>query len=72
MPPLAGLRPLRKGSFAAKLDTRLRMNIEMEDWEVEEIVEGECIRLGVPSTGEGGRVVDKKEGIGYKGGLAVG
>jgi hypothetical protein len=66
MPPLVDLRPLRKGSFAAKLDTRLRMNIEMEDWEVEEIVEGECLRLGVSSIGEGGpgNVVDKKEGMG--------
>jgi hypothetical protein len=33
---------------------------------VEEMVEGECLRLGVSSIGEGGpgNVVDKKEGMG--------
>ncbi len=42
-------RPLRKWNLEAKVDTRLRMETDMEDWVVEEIVEVECLRLGVLS-----------------------
>ena len=40
-------RPLRIFSLDAKLDTRRRRDIEIVDWDVEEIVDGECMRLGV-------------------------
>ena len=43
MAPLEEARPWRKCSLEAMLVMRLRMDIEIEDWEVEEIV----VRLGV-------------------------
>jgi hypothetical protein len=49
MAPLESVRPLRKWNLEAKVETRwrTRREREMEDWEVEEIVDGECLRLGV-------------------------
>lgn len=40
-------RPLRKGNLEAMEVIRRRMDIEMEDRDVEEVVEGEYMRLGV-------------------------
>ena len=47
------------------MDTRLRMDIEMEDCELDEIVEGECfsILLGGGRDGGGGVVVVVVVGI---------
>jgi hypothetical protein len=45
--PLLGKVPLlRKWNLEASEATRRRMETAMEDWEVEEIVDGECLRLG--------------------------
>ncbi len=43
-------RPLRKCNMEAMVVIRRRRDIEMEDRDVEEIVEGECMRLGVSWT----------------------
>jgi hypothetical protein len=43
-------RPLRKCNLEARLVMRRRRDIVMEDCEVEEMVDGECMRLGVSLT----------------------
>ena len=40
-------RPLRKGNLEVILAIRWRRDIEIEDRDVEEIVDGEYMRLGV-------------------------
>jgi hypothetical protein len=43
-------RPLRKGNLEVMVPMRRRMEMEMENWEVEEeIVDGEYMRLGAVS-----------------------
>jgi hypothetical protein len=39
--------PVRKWNLETIVETRLRMDIDMEDWELDEIVEGECWRRGL-------------------------
>lgn len=39
-------RPLRKGNLEVIVVIRRRRDIEMEDWDVEEIEDGEYLRLG--------------------------
>jgi hypothetical protein len=39
--------PLRKGNLEVMVATRRRIDIEMEDWDVEDVEDGEYIRLGV-------------------------
>jgi hypothetical protein len=39
--------PARKWNLETIVETRLRMDMDMEDWELEEIVEGECWRRGL-------------------------
>ncbi len=38
--------PVRKWNLETIVETRLRMDMDMEDWELDEIVEGECLRPG--------------------------
>ena len=40
-------RPLRNGNLEVIVVIRRRRDIEMEDWDVEEIEDGEYMRLGV-------------------------
>jgi hypothetical protein len=40
-------RPLRNGNLEVMVAIRRRMDIEMEDWDVEDVDDGEYIRLGV-------------------------
>jgi len=49
---------LRKWNLEAREDTRRRMETDMEDWEVEEIVDGECLRLGAGSLTRFGESAD--------------
>jgi hypothetical protein len=49
MPLLEKAALLRKWSLEAREDTCWRMEAVMEDWEVEEIVDGEWLRLGAGS-----------------------
>jgi hypothetical protein len=57
---------LRKWNLEAREDTRWRMERDTEDWEVEEIVDGECLRLGAGSLTTFGESADlrMKEGMG--------
>jgi hypothetical protein len=57
---------LRKWNLEAREDTRWRMETDTEDWEVEEIVDGECLRLGAGSLTTFGESVDlrMKDGMG--------
>lgn len=38
--------PVRKWNLEAIVETRLRMEMDIEDWELDEIVDGECLRRG--------------------------
>ena len=38
--------PVRKWNLETSVETRLRMDMDMEDWELVEVVEGECLRRG--------------------------
>jgi hypothetical protein len=39
--------PVRKWNLETIVETRLRMDIDKEDWELDEIDEGECLRRGL-------------------------
>jgi hypothetical protein len=39
--------PVRKWNLETMVETRLRMDMDTEDWELDEIVEGECLRRGL-------------------------
>lgn len=39
--------PVCKCNLDTIVETRLRMDMDMEDWELDEIVEGECWRRGL-------------------------
>lgn len=41
------LPPVRKWNLETIVETRLRMDMDMDDWELDEMVEGECLRLGL-------------------------
>lgn len=43
-PPPPPLPPVREWNLETIVETRLRMERDKEDWELEEIVEGECLR----------------------------
>ena len=38
--------PVRKWNLETIVETRLRMDMDMDDWELDEAVEGECLRRG--------------------------
>jgi hypothetical protein len=48
--------PVRKWNLDTIVDTRLRMDMDMEDCELDEIVEGECLRRGVEESLRASRV----------------
>jgi hypothetical protein len=39
--------PVRKWNLETIVETRLRMDMDMDDWELDEVVEGECLRRGL-------------------------
>ena len=39
--------PVRKWNLETIVETRRRRDMDMDDWELDEIVEGECLRLGL-------------------------
>ena len=39
--------PVRKWNLETIVETRLRMDMDMDDWELDEAVEGECLRRGL-------------------------
>jgi hypothetical protein len=39
--------PVRRWNLETIVETRLRMDMDMDDWELDEIVEGECLRRGL-------------------------
>ena len=39
--------PVRKWNLETMVETRLRMDMDREDWELDEMVEGECLRVGL-------------------------
>lgn len=65
---------LRKRNLEAKEDTRWRRDIDIEDWDVKEIVDGECecFRLGTSlftrsKFGERGNLLCRKKGMTQRG-----
>ena len=57
--PLLRLRlppPVRKLNLVTIVETRLRRDRDKEDWELDEIVEGECLRLGLGESLRASRV----------------
>lgn len=56
--PLRLPPPVRKWNLETMVETRLRMDMDMEDCELDEIVEGECLRrgLGEPASLRASRV----------------
>ncbi len=48
LPPPPPTPAVRRWNLETIVETRLRMEREREDWELEESVEGECLRRGVP------------------------
>lgn len=48
--------PVRKWNLETIVETRLRMDTDMDDWELDEIVEGECLRRGLGESLRASRV----------------
>jgi hypothetical protein len=50
------LPPVRKWNLETTVETRRRMDMDMDDWELDEAVEGECLRLGLVESLRSSRV----------------
>lgn len=48
--------PVRDWNLETIVETRLRMEIDMDDWELDEAVEGECLRRGLGESSRTSRV----------------